>query len=103
MSRSIRQFLGGYGLGAYLMWKLYPPGADALAPESCFAIVSGPAHRRAHAVLGADPDRREVAAHGNVGGLEFGRQRGEPAAARGLRRAARDRARERAERARDPR
>ena len=36
-----RQFLGGYGLGAYLMWKHYPPGADALAPESCFAIVSG--------------------------------------------------------------
>jgi aldehyde:ferredoxin oxidoreductase len=23
------------------MWKHYPPGADALAPESCFAIVSG--------------------------------------------------------------
>ena len=36
-----RQFLGGYGLGAYLMWKHYPPGADALAPEACFAIVSG--------------------------------------------------------------
>jgi aldehyde:ferredoxin oxidoreductase len=36
-----RQFLGGYGLGAYLMWKHYPAGADPLAPESCFAIVSG--------------------------------------------------------------
>lgn len=36
-----RQFLGGYGLGAYLMWKHYPPRADALAPEACFAIVSG--------------------------------------------------------------
>ncbi|MCA9511168.1 MAG: aldehyde ferredoxin oxidoreductase family protein [Myxococcota bacterium] len=36
-----RQFLGGYGLGAYLMWKHYPAGADALAPEACFAIVSG--------------------------------------------------------------
>jgi aldehyde:ferredoxin oxidoreductase len=36
-----RQFLGGYGLGAYLMWTHYPAGADPLAPESCFAIVSG--------------------------------------------------------------
>jgi aldehyde:ferredoxin oxidoreductase len=36
-----RQYLGGYGLGAYLMWKHFPAGADALAPEACFAIVSG--------------------------------------------------------------
>ncbi|HVS14836.1 MAG TPA: aldehyde ferredoxin oxidoreductase family protein [Thermoanaerobaculia bacterium] len=35
------QFLGGYGLGAWLMWKHFPPGTDALAPEACFAIVSG--------------------------------------------------------------
>ncbi|MEQ9501181.1 MAG: aldehyde ferredoxin oxidoreductase family protein [Deltaproteobacteria bacterium] len=36
-----RQFLGGYGLGAYLMWKHFPAGADAESPEACFAIVSG--------------------------------------------------------------
>ena len=36
-----RQFLGGYGLGAWLMWKHFPTGADALAPEACFAICSG--------------------------------------------------------------
>src|SRR6185369_8614354 len=36
-----QQFLGGYGLGAYLMWKHFPAGTDALAPEACFAIVSG--------------------------------------------------------------
>src|SRR5882724_8422253 len=36
-----KQFLGGYGLGAYLMWKHFPAGTDALAPEACFAIVSG--------------------------------------------------------------
>ena len=36
-----RQFLGGYGLGAWLMWKHFPAGADALAPEACFAICSG--------------------------------------------------------------
>lgn len=36
-----RKFLGGYGLGAYLMMKHFPQGADALAPESCFSIVSG--------------------------------------------------------------
>jgi aldehyde:ferredoxin oxidoreductase len=36
-----KQFLGGYGLGAWLMWKHFPAGTDALAPEACFAIVSG--------------------------------------------------------------
>jgi aldehyde:ferredoxin oxidoreductase len=36
-----RQFLGGYGLGAYLMWKHFPAGTDALAPEACFGICSG--------------------------------------------------------------
>lgn len=36
-----RQFLAGYGLGAWLMWKHFPPRADALAPEACFAIVAG--------------------------------------------------------------
>jgi len=36
-----RQFLGGYGLGAWLMWKHFPPKVDALAPEACFAIVAG--------------------------------------------------------------
>ncbi len=36
-----KQFLAGYGLGAYLMWKHFPPRADALAPEACFAIVAG--------------------------------------------------------------
>jgi len=36
-----RQFLGGYGLGAWLMWNHFPPGTDPLAPEACFAICSG--------------------------------------------------------------
>ncbi len=36
-----KQVLGGYGLGAWLMWKHFPAGADALAPEACFAICSG--------------------------------------------------------------
>ena len=36
-----RQLLGGYGLGAWLMWQHFPTGADALAPEACFAICSG--------------------------------------------------------------
>ena len=36
-----KRFLGGYGLGAYLMWKHFPAGTDALAPEACFSIVSG--------------------------------------------------------------
>jgi aldehyde:ferredoxin oxidoreductase len=36
-----RQFLGGYGLGAWLMWKHFPAKADALDPSACFAICSG--------------------------------------------------------------
>ena len=36
-----RDYLGGYGLGAWLMWKHFPAGTDALAPEACFAICSG--------------------------------------------------------------
>src|SRR3954471_7140970 len=36
-----RDYLGGYGLGAWLMWKHFPPGTDALAPEACFAICAG--------------------------------------------------------------
>lgn len=36
-----QQFLGGYGLGAYLMWKHYPPKADPLSEPACFAIVAG--------------------------------------------------------------
>jgi aldehyde:ferredoxin oxidoreductase len=36
-----QQYLGGYGLGAYLMWKHFPARTDALAPQACFAIVSG--------------------------------------------------------------
>ena len=36
-----RSYLGGYGLGAWLMWKHFPAGTDALAPDACFAISSG--------------------------------------------------------------
>src|SRR5215510_13450943 len=36
-----RDYLGGYGLGAWLMWKHFPAGTDPLAPEACFAISSG--------------------------------------------------------------
>ncbi|MCA9514401.1 MAG: hypothetical protein KC635_05620, partial [Myxococcales bacterium] len=28
-----KRFLAGYGLGAWLMWRNYPAGADPLAPE----------------------------------------------------------------------
>jgi aldehyde:ferredoxin oxidoreductase len=36
-----RDYLGGYGLGAWLMWKHFPRGTDPLAPEACFALCSG--------------------------------------------------------------
>ncbi|MDQ2670323.1 MAG: aldehyde ferredoxin oxidoreductase family protein, partial [Gemmatimonadota bacterium] len=36
-----KSYLGGYGLGAWLMWKHFPAKTDPLAPEACFAICSG--------------------------------------------------------------
>src|SRR5262245_21155730 len=36
-----QKFLGGYGLGAWLMWRHFPARTDPLAPEACFAVVSG--------------------------------------------------------------
>ena len=36
-----RDFLGGYGLGSWLLWKHFPAGTDPLAPGSCFALCAG--------------------------------------------------------------
>ncbi|HEX5060520.1 MAG TPA: aldehyde ferredoxin oxidoreductase N-terminal domain-containing protein, partial [Kofleriaceae bacterium] len=36
-----RDYLGGYGLGAWLMWKHFPAGTDPLDPKSMFALCSG--------------------------------------------------------------
>ncbi len=36
-----KTFLGGYGLGAYLMWKHFPARTDARSPLACFAICAG--------------------------------------------------------------
>jgi aldehyde:ferredoxin oxidoreductase len=36
-----RDYLGGYGLGAWLMWKHFPVGTDPLDPKSVFALCSG--------------------------------------------------------------
>jgi aldehyde:ferredoxin oxidoreductase len=36
-----RDYLGGYGLGAWLMWKHFPVGTDPLDAKSCFALCSG--------------------------------------------------------------
>jgi len=36
-----RNYLGGYGLGSWLMWKHFPAKTDPLAPEACFALCSG--------------------------------------------------------------
>jgi hypothetical protein len=80
-----RSYLGGYGLGAWLMWKHFPPKTDALAPEACFAICSG--------LLTGLHNR-------HVGGLELGRQRLHPPAQSRVRRARGVRTRERADGAR---
>lgn len=36
-----RSYLGGYGLGAWLMWKHFPAGTDPFDPAACFAISAG--------------------------------------------------------------
>ena len=58
-----KQFLGGYGLGAWLMWKHYPAGADPLAPEACFAICSG--------ISSTATASGEMAFHGSAAGAEL--------------------------------
>jgi len=35
-------FLGGYGLGAYYLYKRQPPRVDPLGPESTLGLVTGP-------------------------------------------------------------
>ncbi|MDP2181661.1 MAG: aldehyde ferredoxin oxidoreductase family protein [Actinomycetota bacterium] len=37
-----RQFIGGRGLGARLLWDLMPPGTDPLAPEAPLIFATGP-------------------------------------------------------------
>ncbi|MGQ9467872.1 MAG: aldehyde ferredoxin oxidoreductase family protein [Anaerolineae bacterium] len=36
-----RQYLGGYGLGAYVLYDRIPPGADPLGPENVIGFVPG--------------------------------------------------------------
>jgi aldehyde:ferredoxin oxidoreductase len=40
--KTLRRFLGGRGLGAYLALKEIPPGADPLGPENKVYILTGP-------------------------------------------------------------
>ncbi|NLM46407.1 MAG: aldehyde ferredoxin oxidoreductase family protein [Firmicutes bacterium] len=37
-----RLFLGGYGIGARILYDMMPPGADPLGPESVLGFVTGP-------------------------------------------------------------
>src|SRR5512144_2053639 len=39
---TLRGYVGGVGLGTYLMHRLAPPGVDALAPEAPLAFVFSP-------------------------------------------------------------
>jgi aldehyde:ferredoxin oxidoreductase len=40
--KTLRRYVGGVGLGTYLMHRLAPPGVDALAPEAPLAFVFSP-------------------------------------------------------------
>src|SRR5512136_1200304 len=37
-----RNFIGGYGLGARVLYSMMKPGADALGPDNVLGIVTGP-------------------------------------------------------------
>ena len=36
-----RQYLGGYGIGARMLWDRVPQGADALGPENMLGMFPG--------------------------------------------------------------
>ncbi|MCA9694760.1 MAG: hypothetical protein KC636_34590, partial [Myxococcales bacterium] len=38
----LADFVGGVGLGAYLLWRFCPPGVDPLAPEAPLCVVLSP-------------------------------------------------------------
>ena len=38
----LKKFIGGTGLGAYLLWKFCPPGIDALEPANPLIFVTSP-------------------------------------------------------------
>jgi aldehyde:ferredoxin oxidoreductase len=38
----LREFIGGYGIGARLLYDLMPPGADPLGPDNILGFVTGP-------------------------------------------------------------
>ena len=60
-----RKYLGGYGIGARLMFDRIPAGADPLGPGQRARAVPGPAHRHAvlrHPLPGRRPSRRRRAA-----------------------------------------
>ena len=42
--RIIKQYLGGRGLGAYLLCKLVPARADPLGEENCLILTAGPSY-----------------------------------------------------------
>ncbi|MEJ2658605.1 MAG: aldehyde ferredoxin oxidoreductase family protein [Desulfobacterales bacterium] len=40
--RILSQYLGGKGLGSYLLYTLNPPGVDPLSPDNCLIFATGP-------------------------------------------------------------
>ena len=41
-SDALRQFIGGIGLGTYLLYRYCPPGADPLGPDNPLLFVGSP-------------------------------------------------------------
>ena len=40
----LRKYIGGRGLGAYLLYQFVPPRADPLGEENCLIFTAGPAN-----------------------------------------------------------
>ncbi|NVM20157.1 MAG: hypothetical protein HWN68_00065 [Desulfobacterales bacterium] len=51
----LRRFLGGKGLGSYLLAGLNPQQADPLSPENCLIFATGPACFRHEMILTRSP------------------------------------------------
>jgi len=50
-----RKFVGGYGIGARVLYGMMKPGVDPLGPENVLGFATGPLRGRGRSSAGASP------------------------------------------------
>jgi len=70
----LRGYLGGAGLGAWLMHRLAPPGADPLGAQAPLAFVFSPLLAPLWALLHSDRFQAAVTDLGGYSTKEMGRR-----------------------------